>query len=138
LGLEISLYSLISAILKEQGDSPAAKTLVQTCEALLKPGLTYADVDKAAQNYLNDPAVKNWPDFATWPQHNGPEQMEKMRNTSTQILEMHADQKQLLTANLSEIIFRACGKVMFAEGYAPRAPALWIGHDLVAKCFNGL
>jgi hypothetical protein len=135
LGLEISLYSLISAIQKEQGNTSAAKQLVRDCEALLKPGLSYADVDNATQAYLTDPAVKNWPEYETWPQHNGPEQMEKMRETSTKILEMHADQKKLLTAHLSEIVFKACGKVMFTEGYAPRASALWIGHDLVAKCF---
>lgn len=138
LGLEISLYSLISAIQKENGDLPAAKDLVQKCEALLKPGFTYADVERAAQNYLTDPDVKNWPDFETWPQHNGPVQMEKMRNTSSAILEMHADQKRLLTAELSEIVFRACGKVMFSEGFTPRSHALWIGHDLVAKCFSTL
>lgn len=135
LGLEISLYSLIRAIRREKGETPEVKDLIQRCESLLKPGHTYADVERVTQAYLADPAVRNWPDFRTWPQHNGPEQMEKMRTTSSQILEMHSDQKKLLTAELSEIVFRACGKVMFSEAFAPRGPALWIGHDLVAKLF---
>ena len=85
--------------------------------------------------YLETPAVLQFPKFENWPQHNAPEQMELMRQTSTTMLEMHKDQKNLLTAELSEIVFVASGKVMLAESYAPRAPTLWIGHDLIAKNF---
>lgn len=135
LGVEISLYSLIAALRKEQGNSEKVKALVAKCEALLKDGLTYQDVEKVTSQYLENPAVLNFPKFENWPQHNGAEQMELMRQTSTAMLEMHKDQKNLLTAELSEIVFVAAGEVMLAESYAPRAPALWVGHDLVAKCF---
>lgn len=135
LGVEISLYSLIAALRREQGDSPKVKALVQKCEALLKDGYTYADVEKVTSAYLENPIVFDWPKFENWPQHNGPEQMDLMRQTSSAMLDMHKDQKNLLTAELSEIVFEAAGEIMLAEAMAPRAPALWIGHDLVAKSF---
>ncbi len=135
LGVEISLYSLIAALRKEQGNSDKVKGVITKCEALLKDGHTYQDVERVTSQYLENPAVLNFPKFENWPQHNGPEQMELMRQTSTAMLEMHKDQKNLLTAELSEIVFRACGEVMLAEAFGPRGPALWVGHDLVAKCF---
>lgn len=135
LGVEISLYSLIRAIKKENRDAEKTNQLIKKCEALLKDGLTFEDVDKATQNYLTNPVVMNYPSFTNWPQHNAPEQMELMRQASQTILDMHKDQKSLLTAALSEIVFVATGKVMLAESYKPRAPVQWMGHDLVAKLF---
>jgi hypothetical protein len=46
---------------------------------------------------------------------------------------MHKDEKQLLTARLSETVFKACGRAMITEGATPREPVWWVGHDLVAK-----
>jgi hypothetical protein len=135
LGVEISLYSLIRAIKKENTDAVKTKALIEKCESLLKEGFTYEDVDKATQNYLTNPKVFNYPAFEGWPQHNDPEQMDLMRQASQAMLDMHKDQKNLLTAALSEIVFVATGKVMLAEAFKPRAPVQWMGHDLVAKLF---
>ena len=135
LGVEISLYSLIRAIQKESKNKEATQKLIQECESLLKEGFTYQDVDTATQAYLTNPLVQSWPKFETWPQHNGPEQMELMREASQKVLDMHKDQKNLLTSHLSEIVFKATGQVMLAESFRPRAPVLWTGHDLVARLF---
>ncbi|MEK6554867.1 MAG: hypothetical protein AABZ31_06495 [Bdellovibrionota bacterium] len=135
LGVEISLYTLIRAIKKENRDPKKTQELIDECQALLKDGFTFDDVDAATQEYLTNPKVLNYPSFKNWPQHNAPEQMELMRQASQKILDMHKDQKHLLTAHLSEIVFKATGKVMLAESYKPRAPIQWMGHDLVAKLF---
>lgn len=59
--------------------------------------------------------------------------MELMRTTSEKIIDMHKDEKNLLTARLSELVFNSCGKAMLHEALKPRKPVWWIGHDLVAK-----
>jgi len=80
--------------------------------------------------------MKDWnkfEEFDQWPKHNGPKQMELMRTTSETLINFHKDTKNLLTSVLSEVVFKACGRIMFHEGSAPRAPVWWIGHDAVAK-----
>ncbi len=134
LGVEVVLYPLLRALRATKPDHPAVKQLLQACEAKLKDGLSYADVDALTQKYLTDPLVRSWPRFEGWPQHNGPEQMARMRETSTALMDMHKDTKDLMTSTLSEVVFLACGKVMLRKAWQPGAPVQWIGHDLVAKC----
>jgi hypothetical protein len=73
-------------------------------------------------------------DFATWPQHSTKEQMEKMLTLSDEIVSYHKDEKLLMSAVLSEIIFKSCGYIMLHDAYKPKSPVLWIGHDAVSKC----
>ena len=69
--------------------------------------------------------------FEQWPQHNAPEQMELMHATSKTIIDMHKDGRKLLTAALSEIVFKACGYAMLHEALNPRQPVWWVGHQFV-------
>ncbi len=133
LGVEVSLYSLLRALKKEGPGSPRTREILERAKAKLKDGATLDDIDRITQQYLTNPAVRDWPKFEGWPQHNGPEQMELMRSASSALIDLHKNPKDLMTAELSEVVFRACGKVMFNEIAAPRAPVAWIGHDLVAK-----
>lgn len=133
LGVEVVLYPLLRALKKEGANSPHVQQIIKSCQSRLREGITLDDIDKKTQEYLTNRTVRSWPKFEGWPQHNGPEQMELMRQYSTSLIEMHKNQKELITAELSEVVFRACGKVIFHELWAPRAPVLWIGHDLVAK-----
>jgi hypothetical protein len=134
LGVEIPLYSLLGAFTKEHPNHPFTKELVNTCKNLLKPECSLDSMLAVANNYFrSDIILKKWTNFAAWPQHNGPEQMELMRNTSSQILDMHKDLKALLTATLSEVVYKACGYVMLHEAWAPRYPVVWVGHDLIEK-----
>ncbi|OFZ17886.1 MAG: hypothetical protein A2Z20_10630 [Bdellovibrionales bacterium RBG_16_40_8] len=133
LGVEVVLYPLLRALKKEGPTSTRTKELFESCQKKLKNNYSLDDIDKKTQEYLTNPIVKKWPKFSGWPQHNGPEQMELMRNFSTALIEMHESQKNLITVDLSEVVFRACGKIMFNEAWSPHAPVIWVGHDAVAK-----
>ncbi len=136
LGVEVALYPLIAAIQKEGGDHPKAQELIKHCESLIDPKVKFDDLMKITDDYFSSDLIqKEWSKFEEWPQHNGPVQMEKMRNTSDQILNLHLDQKHLMTQELSEIVFNSCGKIMLREGFQPERAVWWIGHDACAKEF---
>lgn len=133
LGIEVVLYPLLRALQKEGAQSSVTKQTLAKCESLLKEPFRYADIDQLTQDYLNDPKVRQYPKFEGWPQHNDPEQMEKMIKASQLIIEMHKNPKELLTAELSELIFRACGNIMIRTAFQPEQPVMWIGHQSIAK-----
>ncbi|MGE4132216.1 MAG: hypothetical protein AB7F86_11300 [Bdellovibrionales bacterium] len=133
LGVEVALYPLLGAFKKEKPNAPITKELLSTCGSLLKPDHNLEEILSLTDSYFRSDIIgKKWSDYPGWPQHNGPEQMALMRTTSEKIIDMHADEKNLLTARLSEIVFRACGVTMLREALKPREPVWWIGHDLVA------
>lgn len=134
LGVEVALYPLLGAFKKENPTHPLTQRLMKECAALLKPEYSLDEVLDITDKYFRSDIILNrWSDYPAWPQHNGPEQMELMRTTSQRILEMHRDEKQLLVATLSEIVFKACGKAMLNEALNPRQPVWWVGHDFVAR-----
>ncbi len=134
LGVEVALYPLLGALKKEIPNHPKTKELLQKCQSLLKEDIDLDQVLKTASDYFSNPLIaEEWSQYEKWPQHNGAAQMALMREASTQILKAHRSEKELLTAVLSEIVFEACGKVMLCEGFKPKKPVMWIGHDLVAR-----
>lgn len=134
LGVEVALYNLLPALKKEQANSTAVQELFKKCQSLLKPGVTIETIFKRLDEYFASDLIRNrYSKYEEWPQHNGPEQMKAMSEMSKEILDMHVDTKQLMTAELSEIIFRGCGQVMMEESYKPREAVWWIGHDILAK-----
>lgn len=134
LGVEVVLYRLLKAMMDKNLNHPVTQSLLKECEEKLSAGFTYRDVDSVTEDYLGDPEVFDWPNFEGWPQHNNPTQMAKMRDTSTKLIEMHKDRKDLMTATLSEVVFRACGLVMLRQAFQKKPATMWIGHDLVADC----
>ena len=44
-----------------------------------------------------------------------------------------SDQKQLVGAELSRIVFLSTGKLMLHSSWAPAAPVLWLNHDIIAR-----
>ena len=58
--------------------------------------------------------------------------MALMRQYSSDLIEMHKDTKDLITADLSEVVFKACGHLMFAHAYHPEQPVWWLGHDIIS------
>ncbi len=132
LGVEISLYPLISAIRKEVGDQ-AADLLAARCQEMLKDGETVAAMLERANRYLAEPVIRKMLDFKTWPQHNTLEQAELMLAASLELMAMHADQKQLVGAELSRIVFMATGRLMLHSSWNPAASTLWLGHDIIAR-----
>lgn len=133
LGVEVALYPLIKALKKEGSDSNTTKSTLEACQRLLKDEFTLDDIINKTQNYLKDELVQKWPSLDGWPQHNGPQQMELMRNSSSELIDMHKDKKQLMTQPLSEVVFKACGSLMFDESWDIQKPVWWVGHDIVAK-----
>lgn len=133
LGVEVVLYPLLRALRHENPSSALVKNLTDSCKAKLKDGVEVSEIDQITQNYLNNPKVRAWPSLKGWPQHNHPDQMELMRTCSATLIELHKSQNDLMTADLSEVVFRACGKVMYHEIASPRTSVAWICHDLVAK-----
>jgi len=134
LGVEVALYPLLGAFKKEAPSHPVTKKLLDDCRALLKPEHSLEEILDITDRYFrSDVILGRWTKYDQWPQHNGPEQMELMRTTSDKIIDMHKDEKHLLTATLSEIVFKACGKAMLHEALKPRQPVWWVGHDLVTK-----
>jgi hypothetical protein len=132
LGVEISLYPLLSAIRREAGEQIAAAVEAR-CQAMLNEGETVAGLLRRADDYLSSPVLKQIVDFATWPQHNTREQAELMLAASAELMAMHADQKQLVCAELSRIVFLATGRLMLHSSWNPSSPTLWLNHDIIGR-----
>jgi len=131
LGVEISLYPLLKAIRAEVGDGAAP--LEARCASLLADGVTLNDLLEEANSYLTAPLIVNALSFETWPQHSTKEQMELMLACSNRLMEMHADQKQLVCAELSKVVFRATGHLMVQASWSCQESTLWLNHDLIAR-----
>jgi hypothetical protein len=132
LGVEISLYPLLSAIRREAGEQTAAAVEAR-CQAMLNEGETVAGLLRRADDYLSSPVLEQIVDFATWPQHNTREQAELMLAASAELMAMHADQKQLVCAELSRIVFLATGRLMLHNSWNPSSPTLWLNHDIIGR-----
>ena len=134
LGVEVALYPLTGTFKKQAPQHPLTQEIMATCHSLLKPEHSLDEILSVTNKYFTSEIIaQRWSKYEQWPQHNGPEQMALMRTTSDQILEMHKDEKNLLTARLSELVFKAFGKAVFHEAMKPRQPVWWVGHDLIAK-----
>jgi hypothetical protein len=46
---------------------------------------------------------------------------------------VHADQKQLVCAELSRVVFQSTGRLMVHGSWNPAAASLWLNHDIIAK-----
>jgi hypothetical protein len=128
LGVENSLYPLLDSLRIE-----GAKEIVEECRALLKDGVTIDMLLEAAGSYLSSPLVAATRDFATWPQHNSPQQQEYMLNCSAELIALNADPKEIVCALLSRGVFQAVGRLMFDSSFEPKAPVYWLNHDVIAK-----
>jgi hypothetical protein len=128
LGVENSLYPLLAS-LKAAGEEEIAKE----CQGLLREGATIESLLALANTYLAAPVVTATRDFASWPQHNSPQQQEYMLNCSAELIGMNADQKEIVCAVLSRGVFQGVGRLMFDSSWAPKAPLYWLNHDVIAK-----
>ena len=133
-GVEIPLYALMKSL--KNKSLVKSQKIIQQCQALLKDEFKIEDVLKATDNFLNDTYIRKQYDFAKWPAHNRAQQLEKTLDCSDSIISMHKNEKEQITPILSEVIFDSCGYIMLNEGYQPKKPVWWIGHDVVAKTFE--
>lgn len=133
-GVEIALYNLLRSLRHEQPNHPITKKMENDCTQVLKEPQMLEQIFKKVDEFMTWSEKNGTSDFATWPQHSTKEQMEKMLTVSDEILAMHKDEKQLMSAVLSEIIFKSCGYIMLHDAYKPKQAVAWIGHDAVSKC----
>jgi hypothetical protein len=131
LGVEIPLYRLLAAIKSKVGEE-LSRPLFECCQGMLAEGESLENMLEKAEAYTTDPLIESMLDFNTWPQHNTLEQAEMMLAASAELMAMHADQKQLVCAELSRIVFMATGRLILHASWKPEAPVLWLNHDIVA------
>jgi len=132
LGVEISLYPLLSA-LKKEGGGASLERITMECNQLLKEGTTVPDLLAEADRYLSDAQLKPFHEFSSWPHHNNPEQAAFMLNSATKMLDMNKDPKNIVCAELSRAVFQAVGRLMSRTSWEPGAPVYWLNHDIVAR-----
>lgn len=135
-GVEIPLYNLVRAFEKIAPQSPLTKKVKEECQNVLKDDVPLNDVFKIVDDFLLSPETKKTSIYENWPQHSVKEQLALALKTSDQIISLHKDEKILSTFSLSELIFKACGQVMLHDGYKPKAPVAWIGHDIIVECLQ--
>ncbi len=132
LGVEISLYPLISALMKEGGGA-VADGISKACQNLLKDDVALDDLLAAANAYLSNAIQEYFRDFSTWPLHNTAQQSSLMLASAGAMLDMNRDSKNIVCAELSREVFKAVGHLIFHTSWEPGAPVLWLNHDIVAR-----
>lgn len=137
-GVELSLYPLLLAFQRQAPAAPVTKKIVADCASLLKDGEGgFKRIEEITSTYFNDPIIQDRCRFEEWPQHTTPKQLETMLQASEDLIALHKEEKKLITAELSEIVFESCGKLMLHGTWAPQSPVQWIGHDAVLKTAVG-
>lgn len=131
LGVELSLYPLLHSVRNAVG--AAAAPLEQRCADLLQDDTTLAGLLAEADAYLTNPLINDSLEFSGWPQHSSKEQMELMLATSNRLMALHRDQKQLVCAELSRLVFRATGRLIVQGSWSSQEAAVWLNHDLIAQ-----
>ncbi len=133
-GVEVFLYNLIAALKKEAPQSPRTKQVIDHCQGLLKDEVKLSDLTDDLLKYFAVPSTKEHTIFEKWPQYSSAEQMELMLGQSEKMASWHKDEKNLMTTELSEVVFEGCGYAMFHDSWVTAEPVRWLGHDLVARC----
>ena len=135
-GVEIPLYNLIRSLVKEQPNHPTTQKVITDCENVLKDKNLMNEIFNHVDEFIAYSEKIGTSKYENWPQHSVKEQLERALTLSDQVIGYHKDEKQLMTAVLSELIFKSCGYIMLHDGYNPKNPVAWIGHDAVSKCLH--
>ncbi len=133
-GVEVFLYNLIGALKKEAPQNPRTEKVIQHCQSLLKDEIRLSDLTEDLVKYFEAPSTKEHTIFEKWPQHSSQAHMELMLEQSDKMAGWHKDEKNLMTTELSEVVFEGCGYAMFHDSWSTQEPVRWLGHDIVARC----
>lgn len=131
-GVELSLFKLLEAFVKEKGGKWAKKQW-QICQDKLKDDKTLEDILQEIEQYNNHPVVKTFRNFEKWPMDHTSELADIMLQTSENIIGYHKNKKDLITQHLSFLILEATGNLIFKEISNPSGPVLWLGHQIIAQ-----
>ncbi|MEQ1722981.1 MAG: hypothetical protein ABL930_07370 [Pseudobdellovibrio sp.] len=132
-GVEIPLYNLIRSFEKEAPTSTITAKIKDDCKAALKEDANMNQVFKLVDDFLSSELFQKTSIYENWPHHSQKDQLEAALTTSDNIIALHKDEKSLMTAALSELVFKGCGYVMLHEAMNPQHPVAWIGHDAIVK-----
>lgn len=132
-GVEIPLYNLIRSFEREAPTHPITAKMKDECKIALKEDSTMNQVFALVDGFLSSETFQKTSKFEGWPHHSQKDQLEAALHTSDSIIALHKDEKSLMTATLSELVFKGCGYIMLHEAFEPKAPVAWIGHDAVVK-----
>ena len=135
VGVELSLFPLLKALLKEQGGA-WANAQWEACRAVLQEGLSLEDLLQKIDHYNASSIMMSFRNFAAWPMDNTAELADVMIGTSEEITKMHKSRNELVTDILSALVLEGTGPLMFFASANPSAPVLWINHDIIAKQLN--
>ncbi|MFZ3231605.1 MAG: hypothetical protein WA160_15460 [Pseudobdellovibrio sp.] len=135
-GIEIPLYNLVRALKKEAANHPLTIKLEKDCSEVLKNPDDLQKIFDTVDTYFDSSAVKQTSVYEGWPHHSNKEQLELTLDISDEIMNLHKDEKVLMTGAISEIVFRSCGYIMLHDGFAPKNSTSWIGHDAVVACLQ--
>ncbi|WP_424926968.1 enoyl ACP reductase FabMG family protein [Amaricoccus tamworthensis] len=137
VGVELPLYRLFDALEQEPTSEALAPAVREVCAAKLKGGEEgLAEVKSILRDYHRAPEVEFIYEFDGWPPHNRPEQMDLMVGSAMALRKLHVNEKDLMTLDLSRLVFSACGHVMLHKSWDLDAPVYWVGHDIVAKALG--
>ena len=132
VGVELSLFPLLTALKKENGGSWADQQW-KACQALLQEGSSLDSLLTKIEEYNKSSTMKTFRNFEAWPMDNNAELADLMIGTSDDITQMHIERKALITDLLSALVLEGTGPLMFHEASKPSAPVLWLNHDIIAK-----
>ena len=59
--------------------------------------------------------------------------MKLMQQTSQEVINMHKSHKELMTEELSEIVFKNCGEIILSDSWNCPQPVIWVGHDIITQ-----
>jgi len=135
VGVELSLFPLLDALKKESG-ATWAQAQWDACQALLEDGVSLQDLLDRIAAYNGDSTSVQFRNFEAWPMDNTPELAEVMIGTSDDITKLHKDRKELITDHLSSLVLEGTGPLMFHAMSEPKAPVIWLNHDIIARQLN--
>ncbi|MFM2085528.1 MAG: hypothetical protein RLZZ237_397 [Pseudomonadota bacterium] len=135
VGVELSLFPLLNALKKESG-ATWAQAQWDACQALLEDGTSLQDLLDRIAAYNGDSTSVQFRNFEAWPMDNTPELAEVMIGTSDDITKLHKDRKELITDHLSSLVLEGTGPLMFHAMSEPKAPVIWLNHDIIARQLN--
>ncbi|MCW8973339.1 MAG: hypothetical protein OQL05_08665 [Gammaproteobacteria bacterium] len=138
VGVELSLFPLLYALKRENGEGSWAGEQWQICQELLEEGVDLQQILDKIEAYNNDETIRKFRNFDAWPMDNTAELADVMVGTSEEITKLHKDRKALITDHLSALVLEGTGPLMFHEASAPHGPVLWLGHDIIARQLNRL
>ena len=138
VGVELSLFPLLDALKRENGEGSWADEQWAICQELLADGVKLQDILDKIEHYNADSTIATFRNFEAWPMDNTAELAEVMVGTSEEITKMHKDRKALITDHLSALVLEGTGPLMFHEASAPHGPVLWLNHDIIARQLNRL